>query len=204
MMRSTGMTQLEGAGRLCCWPRCWPRGAPGAAFGPGREPAAPAAPTTPAAPAAPRLLLPRPHRPRRRSRRARRSGDHARRAAGHSSPDTGAATPDKQPPDTSISQTIDLPTHPASCSPARRPGTTASRRITDSFAKLNDALGKNKLTAAGHPLAVFTETDDSGFKFTRHDPARQGARRQDRLRAGHEDRRDAGRQGDALPAPRRL
>ena len=81
-------------------------------------------------------------------------------------PNTGAATPDKQPPDTSISQTMDLPPRPALVVSGKATWDSGFKAITDSFAKLNDALAKNKISGAGHPLAVFTETDDSGFTYS--------------------------------------
>ena len=47
---------------------------------------------------------------------------------------------------------------------------TGFKSIQDAFAKLNDALAKNKITATAHPLAVFTETDDNGFSFSAEIP----------------------------------
>ncbi len=79
-------------------------------------------------------------------------------------PSTGAVTPDQ--PDTSISQTLDLPVHPAVTVTGQATWDEGFTTIMGSFAKLRDALARNKLAGTGHPLAVFTETDDTGFKFT--------------------------------------
>ena len=40
------------------------------------------------------------------------------------------------------------------------------KALNDSFTKLNEQLAKDKIQPTGHPMAVFTETDDAGFKFT--------------------------------------
>ncbi len=76
------------------------------------------------------------------------------------------STEDKTPPDSSISQTLNLPSHPAVQVAGQATWDEGFKAITDSFAKLNDALTRAKLSGTGHPLAIFTETDDSGFKFT--------------------------------------
>ncbi len=40
------------------------------------------------------------------------------------------------------------------------------RSLNDAFTKLTLALNKNDIKLAGNPTAVFTETDDAGFKFS--------------------------------------
>jgi effector-binding domain-containing protein len=79
-------------------------------------------------------------------------------------------TPDKSPPDTSISQTLDLPARPAVILTGKATWDNGFKTIQDSFARLNDALAKNNITATSHPLAVFTETDDNGFSFSAEIP----------------------------------
>ena len=39
------------------------------------------------------------------------------------------------------------------------------RAILDSFDKLREDMGKSGLQAGGRPIAVFTETDDKGFRY---------------------------------------
>ncbi len=85
-------------------------------------------------------------------------------------PTTGMGTPDKSPPDTSISQTLDLPARPAVILTGKATWDNGFKTIQDSFARLNDALAKNNITATSHPLAVFTETDDNGFSFSAEIP----------------------------------
>ena len=113
----------------------------------------PPAPSTPApaAPATPAPAVPAP-------------------AAPEPPPATGAATPDKQPLDTSISQTLDLAPRPAVILSGKATWDNGFTSIQDAFAKLNDALAKNNITATSHPLAVFTETDDNGFSFSAEIP----------------------------------
>ena len=40
------------------------------------------------------------------------------------------------------------------------------KAVTDALDKLRDEMGKAGLQSGGKPMAVFTETDDIGFKFT--------------------------------------
>ncbi|UDL94242.1 GyrI-like domain-containing protein [Lichenihabitans sp. PAMC28606] len=81
-------------------------------------------------------------------------------------PKTEATSPDKTPPDTSISQTMTLPARPAVVISGKATWDEGFKSITEAFATLNATLAQNKITGAGRPLAVFTETDDSGFKFS--------------------------------------
>jgi effector-binding domain-containing protein len=115
-------------------------------------PAAPAAPAgaAPAATATPTPATPAP----------------AAQTPAAPAPSTDAASPEKQPSDSSISQAMDMPAHPAAVLSGKATWDEGFKTIMDSFAKLNDTLAKNKIGGAGHPLAVFTETDDTGFTFT--------------------------------------
>lgn len=89
-------------------------------------------------------------------------------AAAAPAPET--APPAKQPPDTSISQTLDVPARPAITLSGKSTWDEGFKTITADFARLNDVLGKAKITAGAHPLAVFTETDDNGFSFSAEIP----------------------------------
>ncbi|WP_131196163.1 GyrI-like domain-containing protein [Lichenihabitans psoromatis] len=107
--------------------------------------APPAVPPAAAAPVSPTPAVPTPAAP---------------------APKTEATSPDKTPPDTSISQTMTLPARPAVVISGKATWDEGFKSITEAFATLNAALAQNKITGAGRPLAVFTETDDSGFKFS--------------------------------------
>ena len=79
-------------------------------------------------------------------------------------PDAGAAP--ASPPDTSISQTLTLQPHPVLQVSGQSTWDDGFKTLNDSFTKLNEALAKAKIQPTGHPMAVFTETDDAGFKYT--------------------------------------
>lgn len=70
------------------------------------------------------------------------------------------------PPDTSISQTMELQPRPVIQLSGHATWDEGFKTLNDSFNKLADNLGKANVHASGNPLAVFTETDDAGFKFT--------------------------------------
>jgi effector-binding domain-containing protein len=70
------------------------------------------------------------------------------------------------PGDTSISQTIDVMGRPAVVISGSATWDSGFKTLTDTFAKLNDAVSKNNVAASGHALAVFTSTDDAGFKYS--------------------------------------
>ena len=81
-----------------------------------------------------------------------------------------AAAPDAAnpgaPPDTSISQTMTLQPHPVLQFSGQSTWDDGFKTLNDGFTKLNEALAKAKIQPTGRPMAVFTETDDAGFKFT--------------------------------------
>lgn len=85
-------------------------------------------------------------------------------------PAPDAAAPQKQPPDTSISQTLDVPARPAIIVSGKSTWDDGFKTIMADFARLNEVLAKAKVTATAHPLAVFTETDDNGFSFSAEIP----------------------------------
>ena len=126
-------------------------------------PATPAAPTpapvSPAAPATPAPATPAPA-----------AAPPATTPPAAASP-TAPAAPDANavpasPPDTSISQTLTLQPHPVLQVSGQSSWDDGFKTLNDSFTKLNEALAKAKVQPTGHPMAVFTETDDAGFKFT--------------------------------------
>ena len=87
-----------------------------------------------------------------------------------STPSAPAPAPDQatgaSPGDTSISQTIDVQPKPAVILSGSATWDNGFKTLTDVFAQLNDAISKNNLVTAGHPLTVFTSTDDAGFKYS--------------------------------------
>ncbi|RYC33707.1 AraC family transcriptional regulator [Lichenibacterium minor] len=80
-------------------------------------------------------------------------------------PDGSAAAP-ASPPDTTISQTMTLQPHPVVQVSGQSTWDDGFKALNDSFTKLNEQLAKDKIQPTGRPMAVFTETDDAGFKFT--------------------------------------
>ena len=123
---------------------------PAAPATPATPPAADSPATTPPAATPPATAAPTPAAP-----------DTATTPA---APDAGAAAP--SPPDTSISQTLTLQPHPVLQLSGQSTWDDGFKTLNDSFTKLNEALAKAKIQPTGHPMAVFTETDDAGFKFT--------------------------------------
>ncbi len=81
-------------------------------------------------------------------------------------PPPAAAAPDASPPDTSISQTMTLQPHAVVQFSGQSSWDDGFKTLNDSFNKLNEALGKANIKPTGNPMALFTETDDAGFKFT--------------------------------------
>ena len=80
-------------------------------------------------------------------------------------PDGSAAAP-ASPPDTTISQTMTLQPHPVVQVSGQSTWDDGFKALNESFTKLNEQLAKDKIQPTGRPMAVFTETDDAGFKFT--------------------------------------
>ena len=83
-----------------------------------------------------------------------------------SPPATPSPVPGASPGDSSISQTIDVQPRPAAVINGSATWDNGFKTLTDAFAKLNDTISKNNLASVGHPLAVFTSTDDAGFKYS--------------------------------------
>ena len=87
-------------------------------------------------------------------------------AVGTAPPPDAPNSSDRTIPDTSISQTIDVQSHPVIMLSGQSTWDEGFKTINDAFSKLNGALGKTEAKPAGYPTAVFTETDDAGFKFS--------------------------------------
>ncbi|MDX7954063.1 GyrI-like domain-containing protein, partial [Lichenihabitans sp. Uapishka_5] len=87
-------------------------------------------------------------------------------------PDAAASKPapdstvGASPGDASISQMLDVQPRPAVVINGSSTWDDGFKTLTETFAKLNDTLVKNGLASAGRPLAVFTATDDAGFKYS--------------------------------------
>ena len=86
-------------------------------------------------------------------------------AATPAKPATPDSTAGASPGDASISEMLDVQPRPAAVLSGSASWDDGFKVLTGAFATLNDALAKNGLVAAGRPLAVFTATDDAGFKY---------------------------------------
>jgi len=67
--------------------------------------------------------------------------------------------------DASNAQLIDIPGKPAAIFAARSSWDDGFASITGAFKRINAELAKAGLKSVGRPLAVFLDTDDSGFRF---------------------------------------
>jgi effector-binding domain-containing protein len=77
------------------------------------------------------------------------------------------ATPEPATPtnDSSTGQTLDLVARPTAYMEGKATWEEGFSAITGSFALINGELTKAGITPAGRPMTVFTETDDTGFKY---------------------------------------
>src|SRR5450631_2282089 len=80
---------------------------------------------------------------------------------------TTAQTPAAPTPsnDSSTGQTLDMAARPAAYMEGKATWDEGFAAITGSFALINAELTKDGLAPAGRPVAVFVETDDTGFKY---------------------------------------
>ena len=80
---------------------------------------------------------------------------------------TPSATPEPAAPsnDSSTGQTLELTARPAALMEGKATWDDGFAAITGSFALINGELTKAGLKAAGRPVTVFIETDDTGFKY---------------------------------------
>ncbi len=91
-----------------------------------------------------------------------------------SAPATSKPAPAPAPPapdtakpsgDASSAQGLTLQARPVALLNGASTWDDSYKSITESFARITAALAKAGIKPIGHPLAVFTETDDNGFKF---------------------------------------
>jgi effector-binding domain-containing protein len=114
--------------------------------------AAAAAETAPAPDAPPAVTSPAPAAP-------------ASPAPAPAAPETPPAPDNAKPGDASSATALTIEARPTAVWKGSATWDEGFKTIMESFAKINDALAKNGIKPAGRPLAMFTETDDSGFKF---------------------------------------
>jgi effector-binding domain-containing protein len=69
------------------------------------------------------------------------------------------------PSDTSETPVIELAGRPSAYIEGKAAWDEGFAKIKDDFAAINAELGKANIKSVGHPIAVFTETDDTSFKF---------------------------------------
>jgi effector-binding domain-containing protein len=88
-------------------------------------------------------------------------GDNKPGAADKTEPPAGAETP----VESVSSQIVDVPARPVLVLKGQAKWDDAAKTLTDSLAKVTAAATKAGLAPNGRPLAVFTDTDDSGFHY---------------------------------------
>ncbi len=67
--------------------------------------------------------------------------------------------------DNSAGQTLDMTAHPAAYSEGKANWSEGFSALTGAFDSINVELTKSGVAAAGRPIAVFVETDDTGFSY---------------------------------------
>jgi effector-binding domain-containing protein len=67
--------------------------------------------------------------------------------------------------DNSTEQTLDMTAHPAAYSEGKANWSEGFSALTGAFDSINAELTKSGVAAAGRPIAVFVETDDTGFSY---------------------------------------
>ncbi len=123
----------------------------------GPAPAAPSpAPTAPPAAQAPTAPLPTPTKPE-----APAAANPTPAAPEGAKPGEPAAPPSEA----STGETVDLPARPFAYIEGKADKDEIYSAILNSLSLVKSALDKANLSPAGRPLAVFVESDDSGFKF---------------------------------------
>ena len=81
-------------------------------------------------------------------------------------PPATAPLPDPAPSgDASSAQAIDLPARPVALMRGAAKWDDGFAAITGAFAKINAEVAKAGLVPNGHPITVFVETDDDGFRY---------------------------------------
>ena len=81
-------------------------------------------------------------------------------------PAPATPAPDPAPSgDASTAQALDLPARPVALLRGSAKWDEGFASITAAIAKINAEVAKAGLVANGHPITVFVETDDDGFRF---------------------------------------
>ncbi|MGH6935953.1 MAG: GyrI-like domain-containing protein [Methylocella sp.] len=83
-------------------------------------------------------------------------------------PSTPAETGSKPPPgvpDDASAVTLELTSRPVAFTTASAEWADGFKSVMGEIAKVNGAIKKAGLAPAGHPFALFLETDDKGFQF---------------------------------------
>jgi effector-binding domain-containing protein len=121
-------------------------------------PAAPATTATPAAPSAPAATPPTtaPTTTPPAATPATPPPANTPPAAAPSAPSTD---------DSSTGQSLDMVAHPAAYIEGKANWSEGFSALTGAFGLIKAELSKSGLAASGHPIAVFTATDDNGFTY---------------------------------------
>jgi effector-binding domain-containing protein len=77
----------------------------------------------------------------------------------------GDAGETETPAESVQSQMVDVPARPVLITSGEGKWDDAAKVLGDAVAKVTEAAKSAGLAANGHPLAVFTKTDDNGFQF---------------------------------------
>jgi effector-binding domain-containing protein len=136
-----------------------PPAAPAPAPAPPAPPATPAVPPsapTPAPGATPANPPPAPEAP------AQPPAGAPPAAAEPSAPPPATGAPAE---DSSSGQTLQMTGHPAAYMEGKANWAEGFSALTGAFGMVRSQLARTGLTAAGRPMAVFTETDDNGFSY---------------------------------------
>lgn len=88
-------------------------------------------------------------------------------AATPPAPAPGATPADAGQPseESSSGQTLDMTAHPAAYIEGKANWSEGFSALTGAFTSINAELAKSGVAASGRPIAVFTETDDTGFSY---------------------------------------
>ena len=128
----------------------------------------PSAATAPAPTAAPNATSPNgPKPPAAPSAAAAPNAGSPKSLAPGGTPQTHEVEPNGSPqtPGAATMETIEVPTRPIVFLEGQSSYDDAFKSIKASFAKVNAAMDKAGLKAVGHPITIFVDTNDKGFKY---------------------------------------
>ena len=117
------------------------------------------------------------------------------------------ANPTGPPPpsgEASTGETVDLPARPFAYVEGKADKDEIYSAILSSLSLVKRDMDKGNLAPAGRPLAVFVESDDTGFKYHAGYPLAAAPEDKSKSLGRGQDRTDAERQGDALRASGRI